>query len=74
MQCPYCNTEMKKGIITGDGRSMVRWCQEGEKIGVVDKMLGAGMIDAKYGLAKFEIESYYCSKCHKMIFETEISH
>jgi len=28
--------------------------------------------DARYSLTKFEIESYYCEKCKKMIFDTEI--
>ena len=74
MQCPYCNTEMKKGVLTGDGRSKVRWHENGEKIGMVDKLSGVGMIDAKYTLTTFEIESHYCESCHKMIFDTKISH
>lgn len=74
MLCPYCDTEMKKGVLTGDGRSKVRWHENGEKIGMVDKISGVGMIDAKYTLTTFEIESYYCENCHKMIFDTDITH
>lgn len=73
MYCPYCKSKMEKGIISGDGRRKVRWYKDGKKIGLFDKMAGIGLIDAKYTLTKFEIESYYCAECHRMIFDTEIS-
>lgn len=73
MRCPFCNNDMKKGFLTGDGRSKVYWNEENKKIALFDKFLGKGLVDAKYNFYKFEIESYYCSKCKKMIFETDIA-
>jgi hypothetical protein len=73
MQCPYCNNEMDKGIISGDGRRKVCWYKDGEKIGMLDRMAGKGMIDAKYTLSRFKIEGSYCSSCYKMIFDTRVS-
>lgn len=32
MNCPFCNKEMIKRVITGDGRAKVRWYADGEKI------------------------------------------
>ena len=40
MKCPYCNNEMKKGILSGDGRSKVRWIANNEHIGMMDKLAG----------------------------------
>ncbi len=73
MICPYCSKEMKKGVITGDGRSKVFWEPENEKLDMLDKLIGKGMIDAKYSLSKFRIEADYCESCKKMIFSTNIS-
>lgn len=30
MKCPYCDQEMRPGVLNGDGRSAVRW-KEGSK-------------------------------------------
>lgn len=74
MKCPYCNQEMEKGIMSGDGRSMVWWKQGDKKTNLWDKLGGIGKIDAvKYALGVFTIESYYCDACKKMIFETTVS-
>lgn len=77
MKCPYCNQEMLKGIISGDGRSKVYWKAGDSKATFVDKIsgaAGAGKIEAvKYTLMSFTIEAHYCPACKKMIFETDIS-
>lgn len=73
MKCPFCEKEMKKGIISGDGRSKIFWEPQNEKLSVMDKMVGKGMIDADYSLAKFKIQADYCENCQKMIFSTNIS-
>lgn len=73
MKCPFCENEMQLGLITGDGRSTVHWTPEGEKLGVLASMVGKGRIDADYTLTKFSIKANYCSKCKKMIFDTDIS-
>ncbi len=79
MNCPFCNNEMVKGTIIGDGRSAVRWNTQDKKCGTeklfdnVEKMLGKGCITAaKHSLTKFEIDGFYCESCKKMIFDTDI--
>lgn len=72
MKCPYCNAEMHHCTITGDGRSKVRWEQEGEKAALLDRLTGKGELDARYTLASFSIPADYCPACRKMIFSTEI--
>ncbi len=73
MKCPFCEKEMKSGILTGDGRSKIFWEPEDEKPGVMDKIVGKGMIDAEYSLSKFKIQADYCDACKKMIFSTNIN-
>lgn len=74
MKCPYCNQEMLKGIISGDGRSRVYWKAGDSKATFADKVCGSGKIEAtKYTISSFTIEAHYCPACKKMIFETDIS-
>ncbi len=74
MKCPYCNQEMQKGILSGDGRSRVYWKAGDEKANFMDKLSGKGKIRGiKYTLAAFIIHANYCADCKKMIFETDIS-
>ena len=74
MKCPYCDEEMLKGIISGDGRECVDWKTGDKRANLVDKFLGkVGVIDAvDYTLHKFTIEAYYCVTCKKIIIDTEI--
>jgi len=72
MECPFCGKEMVKGVLSGDGRSRVRWEAKGEETGFLEKVLGKGMIDVEYSLSKFKIHSFYCPGCKKMIFDTDI--
>lgn len=73
MNCPFCNKEMIKGVMTGDGRRKVRWHAEGEKISLTESAFTEkGLIDANYTLTKFNIDSFYCENCRKMIFETDV--
>ena len=72
MKCPFCSKEMKKGILSGDGRSKIFWIPENETLSIIDRMSGKGMIDAEYSWAKFKILSDYCDICKKMIFSTDL--
>ena len=72
MNCPFCEKEMTKGTLSGDGRTKVRWDADGEKIGLFDKMF-IGLVDAEYTFTKFRIKSFYCENCKKMIFDTNLS-
>jgi len=74
MKCPYCEKEMQKGIMSGDGRAPVTWKEGEKKTGTFDRwVLGTGTVTAaKMSLTAFSIESYYCRDCRKMIFDTDI--
>lgn len=64
---------MKEGCITGDGRSQVRWTENGEKLYLSDILSGKGIVkSAKYSLTKFSIRGYYCKICGKIIIDTDI--
>lgn len=73
MKCPFCERKMQKGVISGDGRRKIFWEPQNEKLGVMDRIVGKGMIDADYSLAIFKIHADYCKVCKKMIFSTNIS-
>ena len=65
MICPFCGKEMKKGILSGDGRSAVRWKSGDKKAGFSDTLVDSGRVTAaKHTIAYFTIESYYCSVCY----------
>ena len=73
MKCPFCDKELTKGILQGDGRSTVHWKEGDKKIPFIERALGKGRLSAaKYTLGTFTIDSYYCDLCKKMIIETEI--
>lgn len=74
MDCPYCKGTMQKGIISGDGRQAVRWQGDGDKTNFLDRMFGSGKLTAAkpFAVALFGIDAYYCAKCRKMIFDTDI--
>lgn len=50
--------------------------KNGEKLSVLDKVAGKGLIDVEYTLiplAQFRIKAHYCNHCKKMIFDTNVS-
>ena len=74
MECPYCKQEMKRGYLKGDGRSMVRWYEEGQHISIADKVAGTGLPEAvEYSWGKFKLPGEYCKSCKKLIIETGIT-
>ena len=74
MVCPFCGKEMSKGILSGNGKSTVRWKIGDKKADFYDTLSDSGRITAaKYRLLVFTIEAYYCSSCKKMIFDTDIT-
>jgi hypothetical protein len=73
MDCPFCGKEMKSGILSGDGRSKVRWKEGEKKSNVWDKLsLTGGLTGVKYTLSSFTIPAYFCPDCKKMIFDTDV--
>ncbi|MCM1579534.1 MAG: PF20097 family protein [Ruminococcus sp.] len=74
MTCPFCGGDMRKGVISGDGRSGVYFKEGEKKAAFTDKLGDKGKLTAvKYSLAVFEIEAFFCGKCRKMVFDTELS-
>jgi hypothetical protein len=73
MICPFCGKEMKKGILSGDGRSKVRWKSGDKKADIWDTLSDSGSVTAvKYTLTAFTVESFFCAACKKMIIETDV--
>lgn len=72
MKCPYCDGEMQHGTLCGDGRSGVRFDQEGKKLTWSDKLAGMGALKVKMKFYRFNIEADYCEKCKKIIFDAEV--
>ena len=69
MECPYCKNEMVKGVIEGDGRAPFRWINEGEKIGLIDRVFGGGEIAKSHPFSHTTIEGYNCKSCKKVIID-----
>jgi hypothetical protein len=73
MICPFCGTEMEKGILSGDGRSKVRWKAGDKKADIWDALSCLGSVSAvKYTLTAFTVEAFFCFACKKMIIETDV--
>ena len=73
MNCPFCEKEMKKGVLSGDGRGKVRWNEGDERPSLIDRLSEKGCVTtAKYTISNFTIESFYCDSCKKMIIETDL--
>ena len=74
MTCPYCGKQMLKGILSGDGRSPVTWKQGEKMAGVIDRIVGSGVVTAaKRTLTMFTIETWFCPSCKKMVFDTDVT-
>lgn len=69
MNCPFCEQEMIPGMMTGDGRSVVRWAPLDDKLSFVDKIVGKGIVTGATYKLGFKIETQYCPHCKKMIFK-----
>ena len=78
MKCPYCDEQMKSGIIRYDSRSGLRWSADGENHSNWDKFCDSlgriGHLTAaeENGLARGSIHGDYCVACKKLIIETDI--
>ena len=74
MTCPFCGSEMEQGILSGDGRSRVSWKQGDRKTGVTDRIAGIGTVTAaSHTLTAFTIDAFFCRRCKKMIFATDVT-
>ena len=62
MICPFCQAEMQKGSLSGDGRRGITWWPaEGPSWNRV--------IVAKNALWTSEAEAFYCEPCKKIVID-----
>ena len=74
MKCPYCEKEMERGYLKGDGRSKVCWHKEGKRRTIADALARAGEPEAiKYVFLDFKLFGEYCKSCKKLIIDTGIT-
>lgn len=74
MNCPWCEREMQSGVITGDGRSRIRFQPDGVKYTFGDLLCGTGVLTA--AVIKFmtaNVPAHYCDRCGKMVIETKVA-
>lgn len=65
MNCPYCNSEMKRGII--EAKSQPIWTTR-QKISIFkrkDEIALSNFTDTEYSAA------YYCESCRKIIIDID---
>ena len=57
MKCPYCENEMQKGVLSGDGRSAVTWKAGEDRTGFFDRFLAIGRVTAAKQIFDTDIQS-----------------
>ncbi|MEG0775084.1 PF20097 family protein [Clostridium sp.] len=67
MECPYCNETMEKGVIYGD-RYALKWIEESRAEGFMARIFQKGIKLTNPWMSN-KLETYYCSKCKKMIID-----
>jgi len=73
MNCPYCNKEMKKGVVSGDGRSTVIFSEGDKPTKLLDRLDGSGaLLSQKRILSRFTIDACFCKDCRKLIIDTDV--
>ncbi len=74
MICPWCKKEMQAGIISGDGRSRVRFQPDGVKYSFGDILAGVGILEAaQTNWVVSRIPAHYCHHCGKIVIESKVA-
>lgn len=63
MKCPYCDSEMEKGMMRQD-RYALKWISD-------DPIFKRKKIKLTNWLNKTYVDAYLCSKCNKIIIDVE---
>ncbi|WPC43363.1 PF20097 family protein [Clostridium sp. JS66] len=72
VKCPYCQSDMKKGFIEGDGRVGLIWVEENKKRSIISKIINSDCIQLdEANMLKTHIESNYCEICKKIIIDVK---
>jgi hypothetical protein len=74
MTCPFCGKEMKKGVMSGDGRQGLSWKEGENRANFIEKLGGSCAVTAMKGsLLVFTVETHFCRVCKKMIIDTDVT-
>ena len=76
-KCPYCQNEMKKGFIKGDGRDDLTWVDENRKRNTMQKIANVFysnnddciVLEGASFIHKTRVLSNYCDICEKIIID-----
>lgn len=68
MICPYCNSDMKKGMIHSD-RYALKWIPEERDKGALFAFFQDGI--KLTNISQSYIIAFYCEKCKKIIFDVD---
>ena len=70
-KCPYCQNEMKKGFIQGDGEQPLIWLEENQEKNFIQKIINNNCIvleEAKmFHITR--VSANYCDMCKKIIID-----
>ena len=73
MNCPFCGGEMRKGTLSTDGRTLLRWNGDGESRGLLGVISGKGIIkNARMVNNRCELVSYICNRCGKLVADVRV--
>lgn len=73
MNCPFCGGAMKRGTLSTDSRTLLRWNGEGESRGLLEVISGKGIIkNAKMVNNRCELVSYICNRCGKLVADVRV--
>lgn len=74
MNCPYCGEEMQRGTIITARNRVPCWFPEGEKKrrSVSDYFDEKGSLFSRSTAGSYEIDSFYCSRCKKIVIEADL--
>ena len=75
MFCPSCHNEMQNGDIVADCKGWLSFRPGGRKPGFWETLAGVGQLTAanSKGWAQLHIPADFCSRCKKMIIETDVT-
>ena len=73
MKCPYCQAEMLKGKVCCDGRMGIWFEKDGPHHTLLEKRAARRYLTASKGrLWQSAAEAHYCSRCRKMLIDTDL--
>lgn len=69
MNCPYCNYEMKKGLLYTGPKGAPYWKEDGVKRDIFSEK---GRLPVVSTLFANKIPTFYCSFCKKLMIDADL--